>query len=116
MRTHTPHLQQRLSVMTMMLMNHSMSAPAGFTQERLDGWYGENAIGAQHLYDPDQHWLGTALSGFGIMASQAAAELVAAHVLAQALPEYATAFLPGRFDDPSYRRGLAAADARRGQL
>lgn len=57
-----------------------------------------------------------ALSGFGVMASQAAAELVAAHVLEQPLPGYAAAFLPGRFDDPAYRRGLATADARHGQL
>jgi len=45
----------------------SMSAPAGFPQERLDEWYGENRIGNQPLYDPEQHWLGTALSGFGIV-------------------------------------------------
>jgi glycine/D-amino acid oxidase-like deaminating enzyme len=57
-----------------------------------------------------------ALSGFGVMASQAAAELVAAHVLEQPLPGYAPAFLPGRFADAAYRRGLAAADARQGQL
>ena len=57
-----------------------------------------------------------ALSGFGIMASQAAAELAAAHVLGEPLPGYAAAFLPGRFSDPSYRLGLAAADARQGQL
>ena len=57
-----------------------------------------------------------ALSGFGIMASQAAAELAAAHVLGEPLPGYAAAFLPGRFADPSYRQGLAAADAKKGQL
>jgi len=57
-----------------------------------------------------------ALSGFGVMASQAAAELVAAHVLGGPLPGYAAAFLPERFDDPAYRRKLAAADARQGQL
>ena len=57
-----------------------------------------------------------ALSGFGVMASQAAAELVAGHVLEQPLSGYAAAFLPGRFDDAAYRRGLAAADARHGQL
>lgn len=44
-----------------------MSAPAGFSQEQLDAWYGENRIGAQPLYDPEQYWLGTALSGFGIV-------------------------------------------------
>jgi glycine/D-amino acid oxidase-like deaminating enzyme len=57
-----------------------------------------------------------ALSGFGVMASQAAAELVARHVLEQPLPGYAAAFLPGRFDDPAYRRNLAAEDKSRGQL
>lgn len=57
-----------------------------------------------------------ALSGFGVMASQAAAELVAAHVLEQPLPDYAAAFLPERFADSAYRGALAAADARRGQL
>jgi glycine/D-amino acid oxidase-like deaminating enzyme len=57
-----------------------------------------------------------ALSGFGIMASQAAAELVAAHMLEKPLAVYAAAFHPARFDDPSYRRGLATANARRGQL
>jgi glycine/D-amino acid oxidase-like deaminating enzyme len=57
-----------------------------------------------------------ALSGFGIMASQAAAELVAAHMLERPLPSYAAAFLPGRFADPTYRRSLAASDATQGQL
>lgn len=47
--------------------NLSMSVPAGFSQEQLDAWYGENVIGAEPLYDPDQHWLGTALSSFGIV-------------------------------------------------
>jgi glycine/D-amino acid oxidase-like deaminating enzyme len=57
-----------------------------------------------------------ALSGFGIMASQAAAELVAAHLLDQPLPEYAAAFRPARFDDPSYRSLLAQLDSKSGQL
>ena len=61
------------------------------------------------------HVLG-ALSGFGIMASQAAAELVAAHVLEEPLPGYAAAFHPGRFGDPVYRQRLAVADANQGQL
>lgn len=45
----------------------SMSVPAGFDRGTLDAWYGENAIGSGHLYDPDQYWLGTALSSFGIV-------------------------------------------------
>jgi ABC-type Fe3+ transport system substrate-binding protein len=44
-----------------------MSIPAGFTQQELDGWFGENAVGAQKLYDPEQYWIGVALSGFGIV-------------------------------------------------
>lgn len=45
----------------------SISVPAEFSQEQLDAWYGENAIGRAFLYDPEQHWLGTAVSGFGIV-------------------------------------------------
>lgn len=44
-----------------------MSVPAGFTGQELDGWFGENSIGAQQLYDPQQYWIGVALSGFGIV-------------------------------------------------
>ena len=57
-----------------------------------------------------------ALSGFGIMASQAAAELVAMHLLEGALPDYAAAFHPARFDDPVYQQKLAAMDPKAGQL
>jgi len=45
----------------------SISVPAGFEQARLDEWYGPNVLGAGTLYDPQQHWLGTAISGFGIV-------------------------------------------------
>lgn len=44
-----------------------MSVPAGFSQERLDEWFGENRVGAGRLYDPEQYWIGNALSGFGIV-------------------------------------------------
>jgi ABC-type Fe3+ transport system substrate-binding protein len=44
-----------------------ISVPAGFGQAQLDEWFGENSIGSQKLYDPGQYWLGTALSGFGII-------------------------------------------------
>lgn len=44
-----------------------MSVPAGFGKEQLDACYGPNKIGAQQLYDPEQFWLGAALSGFGIV-------------------------------------------------
>jgi len=57
-----------------------------------------------------------ALSGFGIMASQAAAELLAAHLLDRPLPDYAAAFRPSRFHDPTYREVLARLDSKSGQL
>ncbi len=44
-----------------------MSAPGSFTQEQLDEWFGENKVGAGLLYDPEQYWIGTALSTFGIV-------------------------------------------------
>lgn len=43
------------------------SIPAGFTQDELDALFGDNRIGPQQLYDPDQRWIGTALSSFGIV-------------------------------------------------
>lgn len=43
-----------------------------------------------------------ALSGYGLMASAATSELVAAHIAGGALPDYAPAFHPGRFEDPAY--------------
>jgi sarcosine oxidase, subunit beta len=57
-----------------------------------------------------------ALSGFGIMASQAAAELLASYVLDHTRPDYAPAFHPARFEDPAYQRVLASLDSKSGQL
>jgi iron(III) transport system substrate-binding protein len=45
----------------------AMSVPAGYTQQELDVYFGKNEVGAERLYDPEQHWIGTALSGFGIV-------------------------------------------------
>ncbi|HYD00259.1 MAG TPA: extracellular solute-binding protein, partial [Phycisphaerales bacterium] len=40
----------------------------GFTEEFLAAVYGpENRVGVERLYDDDQYWFGTALSGFGIV-------------------------------------------------
>ncbi len=47
-----------------------------------------------------------AVSGYGLMASAAVGELVAAHVTGNALPDYAPAFLIERYRDPAYRRWL----------
>ena len=57
-----------------------------------------------------------ALSGFGVMASQSAAELLTAHLLEQPMPSYASAFHPARFGDPAYQRILATLDPKSGQL
>jgi glycine/D-amino acid oxidase-like deaminating enzyme len=57
-----------------------------------------------------------ALSGYGIMASMAAAELLAAHITGRNLPDYAPAFLLSRYEDPTYQELLANWDATSGQL
>lgn len=57
-----------------------------------------------------------ALSGYGIMASQAAAELLAAHVTGETLPDYAPAFHLSRYDDPRYVALLDGWDSVAGQL
>jgi glycine/D-amino acid oxidase-like deaminating enzyme len=53
-------------------------------------------------------WVFGALSGYGLMASWAGGELVAAHVSGTPLPDYAPAFRLERYDDPVYRARLAA--------
>jgi glycine/D-amino acid oxidase-like deaminating enzyme len=47
-----------------------------------------------------------AVSGYGLMASAAVGELVAAHVTGQSLPDYAPAFSIGRYNDPIYQQWL----------
>ena len=44
-----------------------------------------------------------ALSGYGLMSSNAAADLLAAHVTGAPLPPWAPAFRLARYDDPGYR-------------
>ena len=57
-----------------------------------------------------------ARSGYGVMGSQAAAELLAAHIAGGDLPDYAPAFLLSRSDDPAYRTLLDNWGAASGQL
>ena len=47
-----------------------------------------------------------AMSGFGIMASPALGELVAAHITNTNLPEYALAFDLARYENPEYQKNL----------
>jgi glycine/D-amino acid oxidase-like deaminating enzyme len=44
-----------------------------------------------------------ALSGYGLMSSNGAADLLADHIAGRALPRYAPAFALSRYDDPAYR-------------
>ena len=57
-----------------------------------------------------------ALSGFGIMGSQAAADLLAAQITGGNLPDYAPAFMLERYEDPAYQALLTRWDASSGQL
>ncbi len=47
-------------------------------------------------------WVLGALSGYGLMASNGAADLLADHVTGRALPPYAHAFTLARYEDPAY--------------
>jgi iron(III) transport system substrate-binding protein len=81
-----------------------MSTPAGFTKDELEAWYGkDNLCGSQPIYDPDQYWLGTALSGFGIVFNR------------DVLRELKIDHDPASFTDltdPRYAGMLALADPR----
>jgi glycine/D-amino acid oxidase-like deaminating enzyme len=57
-----------------------------------------------------------ALSGIGLMSAHAAGELVALHVTGGALPAYAPAFSPSRYDDAAYVSLIDQWGARTGQL
>ena len=48
----------------------------------------------------------TGMSGFGVMVSAGAADLLARHLVGDPLPDYADAFLLSRYEDPSYVAGL----------
>ena len=61
-------------------------------------------------------YIAGALSGYGVMGSQAAGELVAAHVTGASLPDYAAAFSFDRFDGLSATDMAGMRDATRGQL
>ncbi len=81
-----------------------MSTPAGFTKEQLQAWYTkDNICGSQPIYDPDQYWLGTALSGFGIVFNR------------DVLRQMGITTDPASFSDltdPRYAGMLALADPR----
>jgi glycine/D-amino acid oxidase-like deaminating enzyme len=57
-----------------------------------------------------------AVSGFGIMATMAGGELLAAHVAGANPPDYAGDFLLSRYQDPKYIQLLHQLEATSGQL
>jgi glycine/D-amino acid oxidase-like deaminating enzyme len=57
-----------------------------------------------------------ALTGYGLMASQAAGDLVAAHILDERLPDYAEAFQLSRYADPVYQAEWHRLGTTSGQL
>lgn len=61
-------------------------------------------------------YISGAHSGYGVMGSQAAGELIAAHVAGGELPDYGKAFLFSRFDGLSDAEMQEMGEATRGQL
>ena len=81
----------------------------------VDGGYYTKTPENRPLVGPsgvDGVFINAAYSGFGIMTACAGGELLAKHVTGDALPSYAPALSPARFDDPRYLDAFeGAADA-----
>jgi glycine/D-amino acid oxidase-like deaminating enzyme len=76
----------------------------------VDGGYYTKTRENRFLAGPlpvDGAWVVGALSGYGLMASSVAAELVAGDITGRSLPRWASAFRLDRYDDPAYRALLA---------
>lgn len=75
----------------------------------LDGGYYTKTRENRPLIGPlpvEGTWVIGALSGFGLMASMAAGELLAKHILGEKLPQYAPAFDLRRYQDSEYTQML----------
>lgn len=86
-------------------------------QSSVDGGYYTKTRENRPLIGPsgvDGIHLLAGFSGFGVMVSAGAADLLARHVLGLPLPDYATAFLLSRYTDPAYLAGLETVES--GQL
>lgn len=64
---------------------------------------------------PVGFYLAAGFSGFGVMVASGAADLLARHITGGELPDYADAFLLGRYDDPGYVQSISE-DGESGQL
>ncbi|MGB8360902.1 MAG: FAD-binding oxidoreductase [Acidimicrobiia bacterium] len=90
-----------LTTMVPGLSAYSDRLPESF----VDGGYYTKTVENRPLVGPagpEGIHLLCAFSGFGIMVSAAAADLLAAHITGSELPDYANAFLLSRYDDPGY--------------
>lgn len=83
----------------------------------VDGGYYTKTRENRPLIGPsstDDVYLMTGMSGFGVMVSAGAGDLMANHIVNGPLPDYADAFLLSRYDDPAYLSTLDEASS--GQL
>jgi glycine/D-amino acid oxidase-like deaminating enzyme len=83
----------------------------------VDGGYYTKTVENRPLIGPtgvEGVHLMAGMSGFGVMVSAGAADLLACHLTGGDLPEYADAFLLSRYEDPDYLRTVHAAPS--GQL
>ena len=86
---------------------------------RVDGAYYCKTRDNRPLVGPlpvDGAYVIGALSGYGLMGAQAAGELLAAHVVGGALPDYAPDLQLSRYDNPDFVRRYADWSATAGQL
>ena len=96
-----------------------LAAYAGTARPFIDGGYYCKTRENRPLIGPlpvEGAYIFGALSGYGIMASQAGADLLAAHITGDELPGYAAAMALGRYEDPAYRKLLDDWDPTTGQL
>jgi glycine/D-amino acid oxidase-like deaminating enzyme len=101
-----PHYAE-IALRGMSTMVPALQAYAGkFARPYVDGGYYMRTRENRPLIGPlpvEDAYVSCGFSGFGVMASCGAGELIARHVTGGELPDYAPAFLLSRYDDPEYR-------------
>jgi sarcosine oxidase subunit beta len=102
-----------LTTMVPGLETYAQALPESF----VDGGYYTKTVENRPLIGPvgpEGVYLLCAFSGFGIMVSAGAADLLAAHITGAGLPSYAHSFLLSRYDDPGYMASIE--DSASGQI
>jgi len=94
-------------------MSRMVPAMAGYLSRLprafVDGGYYTKTRENRFLAGPlpvDGAYIIGALSGYGLMSSNSAADLLAAHITGAPLPHYASAFMLDRYNDPAYQKLL----------